>query len=285
MIETDDLSLAGKTAVVTGGGSGIGRAIAQTFAHFGAWVVVLDKQRDKAEDTVHDIRENGGQAIVCHTDVTDAEAVAAARERTIAEYGCIDILVNNIGDFLGVVKPFLDTEADDWDQLYQINMKQLLTCTKAFVPSMIEAGNGGSVINISSIEGYRGIPNCAVYSAFKTAIAGLTRSLALEFAPYQVRVNAIAPETTETDQVRPEAFTKPEYMGLWPYWNPLGRYGQPRDTAGAALFLGSGLSSWVTGTTIHVDGGALAAAGFYRVPGEEAHWTLAPVIKESGLVF
>lgn len=285
MIEADDISLAGKTAVVTGGGSGIGRSIAATFAHFGAWVAVIDKQRDLAEAAVQEIRDAGGQAIACVTDVTDADAVNQARERIVAEYGCIDILVNNVGDFLGLVKPFLSSDESEWDALYQINMKQLLICTKAFVPSMIEAGNGGSVINISSIEGYRGIPNCAVYSALKTAIAGLTRSLSLEFAPYQIRVNAIAPETTETDQVRPEAFTKPEYMGLWPYWNPLGRYGQPRDTAGAALFLGSSLSSWVTGTTIHVDGGALAAAGFYRVPGQNNQWTLAPVIKESGLIF
>ncbi len=197
----------------------------------------------------------------------------------------MDILVNNVGDFLGKVKPFLDSDESDWDALYDINLRQLLACTRVFVPSMIRGGEGGSVINISSIEGFRGIPNCAVYAAFKSAIAGLVRSLALEFAPRQIRVNAIAPETTETEQVQPAAFTKPQYMGLWPYWNPLGRYGQPRDVAGAALFLASSLSSWVTGTTLHVDGGALAAAGFYRVPGEREHWTLAPVIKESGLLY
>ena len=111
------------------------------------------------------------------------------------------------------------------------------------------------------------------------------RSLAIELAPYGIRVNAIALETTETEQVVPEAFTKPEYRDQVEYWNPLGRWGRPDDVAGAALFLATGLSPWVTGATVHVDGGALAAAGWYRLPGEKQRWTLAPVIRESGFTF
>ena len=281
----EDISLAGKTAVVTGAGAGIGAAIAQAFADFGAWVTVLDKNESRATRTAASIRESGGDALAVAADVTRPEDVALARERVLSERGSVDVLVNNVGDFLKIVKPFLQTEEDDWSALYDVNLGQVFRCVKAFVPSMIDAGRGGSVITISSIEGYRAIPTCAVYGAFKSAIGGFVRSLAIELAPYQIRVNAIAPETTVTEQVVPDAFTKPEYRDHAEYWNPLGRWGRPDDMAGAALFLATGLSPWVTGTTMHVDGGALAAAGWYRLPGEKQRWTLAPVIKESGFTY
>lgn len=152
------------------------------------------------------------------------------------------MLVNNVGDFLQQVKLFLETGEDDWSALYDINLGQVFRCTKAFVPSMVEAGRGGSLITLSSIEGYRAIPTCAVKGAFKTAIGGFVRSMAIELAPYGIRVNAIAPEATGTEQVVPDAFTKPEHRGLVEYWNPLGRWGHPDDIAGAALFLATGLS-------------------------------------------
>ena len=284
-MQPSDVSLAGKTALVTGAGAGIGAEIARTFANFGAWVGVLDRDAHSAEAVAESIRASGGEALALHADVTRADAVAEAARHLGDERGPVDVLVNNVGDFLQQVKPFLETDEADWSALFDVNLRQLLRCTKAFVPPMIEAGRGGSVINISSIEGYRAIPTCAVYGAFKTAIGGFVRSLAMELAPYRIRVNAIAPETTETEQVVPDAFTKPEYRDQWEYWNPLGRYGQPRDIAGCALFLATDMSSWVTGTTVHVDGGALAASGWYRLPGEKQRWTLAPVIKESGFTF
>ena len=281
----DDMSLAGKAAVVTGAGAGIGAAIARGFANFGAWVGVLDKNGPAAERVAASIRESGGEALALTADVNEPQDVAEAASRVLSERGSIDILVNNVGDFLQQVRPFLETGEDDWTALFDINLRQVFRCVKAFAPSMINTGRGGSIITVSSIEGYRAIPTCAVYGAFKTAIGGFVRSMAIELAPYRIRVNAIAPETTETDQFVPDAFTKPEYRDQVEYWNPLGRWGRPDDVAGAALFLATGLSPWVTGTTIHVDGGALAAAGWYRLPGEKQRWTLAPVIRESGFTF
>ena len=281
----DDMSLAGKAAVVTGAGAGIGAAIARGFANFGAWVGVLDKNGTAAERVAASIRESGSEAVALTADVNEPQDVAEAASRVLAERGSVDILVNNVGDFLQQVRPFLETGEDDWTALFDVNLRQVFRCVKAFAPSMIDAGQGGSIITVSSIEGYRAIPTCAVYGAFKTAIGGFVRSMAIELAPYRIRVNAIAPETTETEQIVPDAFTKPEYRDQVEYWNPLGRWGRPDDVAGAALFLATGLSPWVTGTTIHVDGGALAAAGWYRLPGEKQRWTLAPVIRESGFTF
>lgn len=284
-MQPKDINLRAKTAVITGAGAGIGAEIASTFANFGAFVCLLDKNTSAVEGVAASIRDADGEAWALTADVTRSADVASAAERILSERPSVDILVNNVGDFLQHVKPFLETAEEEWSALYDVNLGQMLRCTKAFAPSMIEAKNGGSIINISSIEGYRAIPTCAVYGAFKTAIGGFVRSLAIELAPYQIRVNAIAPETTETEQVVPDAFTKAKYRDQVEYWNPLGRWGKPDDIAGAALFLATALSPWITGTTIHVDGGALAAAGWYRQPGEKQRWTLAPVIKESGFIY
>ncbi len=274
----EDISLKGKVALVMGAGRGIGLSIAESLANFGAQTHLVDKDQallDAASDKL------GDTARIHCADVTNSEAV-----RTLASsVGAVDILVNNVGDHLNLIKPFLDTDETEWDAIYDINLKHIFRVIHAFAPAMRDAGNGGSIINISSIEGYRAIPTCATYGAMKTAIGGFVRSLAMELAPYRIRVNAIAPETTETEQVNPRDFTHAHYMQHWEVWNPLGRWGQPTDTAGAALFLASPLSEWVTGTTIHVDGGALAAAGWYRMPGEQQRWTLAPVIQDSGFIY
>jgi NAD(P)-dependent dehydrogenase (short-subunit alcohol dehydrogenase family) len=218
-------------------------------------------------------------------DVTDTTEVNRLAETLVEQGAGMDVLVNNVGDHLNLIKPFLQTSQEEWDAIYDINLKQIYRCVRAFAPIMRDAGNGGSIVNISSIEGYRAIPTCATYGAMKTAISGFVRSLAMELAPYRIRVNAVAPETTETEQVDPKAFTHPQYLENWDIWNPMGRWGQPQDTAAAVLYLASNLSEWVTGTTMHVDGGALAAGGWYRMPGQEQRWTLAPVISDSGFIY
>src|SRR5262249_54246849 len=156
---------------------------------------------------------------------------------------------------------FHEQTDEEWDDLYRVNLGHVLACSRAVLPLLIEQGDGGTITNVSTIEAFRAIPTRAVYSAFKSAITGLTRSLAVEYGRYGIRVNAIAPDVTETLQVPYSQWVKPEDEHLIPAWVPVGRFGQPADVAGVALFLASDDSAFVTGTTLHADGGTLAAAG------------------------
>jgi NAD(P)-dependent dehydrogenase (short-subunit alcohol dehydrogenase family) len=280
MLARSASSLEGKVSVVTGGGGGIGRGISETFAAHGARVVVAERDATRARETAESIRKAGGQALECVVDVQERAQVARLLQAALEAFGQVDVLVNNVGDFLAS-KAFASSSEEDWEALYRINLKHVFYCCHAFVPRMIEQGRGGSIINVSTIEAFRGIPNCAVYSAFNCGVTGFTKSLALELGPARIRVNAIAPETTETLQVPVSRWIRPEHRERVPYWIPLGRFGTPDDMAGAAVFLASDLSAWVTGTTIHVDGGALAAGGFYRTPGGE--WTNLPVVTGGGI--
>lgn len=281
MLHPDNFNLNEQSALITGGAGGIGLAIAETFLNFGAKVIVLDRSAENIQRCQQQLGAHGDRLSVFEGDVCDSNFL----DRVASEVPNLSILVNNVGDILGQIKPFVETSDDEWDALYQANLRHVFACTRRFAPKMIAAGNGGSIVNISSIEAFRAVPTCAVYGAFKSAIGGFVRSMAMELSPYQIRINAIAPETTHTEQIDPAAFTKPEHLAMSDIWNPLGRFGKPEDIASAALFLASPMSPWVTGTTIHVDGGALAAAGWYRMPGEKQRWTLAPVIADSGFVF
>jgi NAD(P)-dependent dehydrogenase (short-subunit alcohol dehydrogenase family) len=257
--------LAGKVAIVTGGGAGIGRAIVERFIDEGASVVFAEIDRDKA-------RAMPGVGVVC--DVREEGAAEALVIAARDNFGGVDVLVNNVGHYGGGRKPFHEQTDADWDELHAVNLLHVMRCCRAVLPTMLEQGRGGSIVNVSTIEAFRAIPTRAVYSAYKTAITGLTRSLAVEYARNSVRVNAIAPDVTETEQVPYSRWVGPDEQHLIPAWVPLGRFGQPTDTAGAALFLASDLSSFVTGTTVHVDGGTLAASGWF--PTEEGGWTNRP---------
>ncbi len=281
MLDRSAVSLDGKVAVVTGGGGGIGRSISETFAAHGAKVVVAERDTQRAQETVKAIEGRGGTALACVVDVQEKEQVAELARAALSAFQQVDVLVNNVGDYLGIARPFVRTTEEDWEALYRINLKHVFYCTHAFLPSMIERKAGGSIINISTIEAFRGIPGGAVYSAFNAAVTGFTKSMAIELGPSGIRVNAIAPETTETLQVPVSQWLSEENKQLIPYWTPLGRFGKPDDAAGCALFLASDLSAWVSGTTVHMDGGALAAGGFYRVPG--GGWTNMPVVQGGGI--
>jgi NAD(P)-dependent dehydrogenase (short-subunit alcohol dehydrogenase family) len=281
MLDAKAISLAGKVAVVTGGGAGIGRAIAETFAACGAAVVVAERDAQRARDVAAAISSRGGRALACVGDVSQQPAVDALARETLAAFGRVDVLVNNVGDWLGYGSSFVDSTDAQWHALFDANLGAALRCTRALAPPMVERGEGGSIICVTSIEAHRGIPGNVVYSAFKAATEGFSRSLALELAPKRVRVNCIAPETTDTPQVPVMKWLPEELKARIPYWIPLGRFGTPDDLAGAALFLASDLSAWVTGTTIQVNGGALAAAGWYRTP--KGGWTNTPIVTGGGL--
>jgi len=280
MLDRKATSLDSKIALVTGSGGGIGRAIAETFAAHGASVVVVDRRGDAAKEVAEAIGKRGGQALAVVADVTTAAGIQKMKGDALGRFGRVDVLVNNVGHFMPGAGPFLDTTEADWEGLYEINLKHILRATHALAPAMVER-RSGCIINVSTIETLRGIPGNAVYSTFKTGITAFTRSFALEVAPFGVRVNAIAPETTDTDQVPVHRWIPAEHQSKIPRLIPLGRFGTPDDHAGVALFLASDLSSWVTGVTVPVDGGAIAAAGFYQLP--DGGWTNAPIVAGAGI--
>jgi len=276
----DAANLSGKIALITGGAAGIGRAIAEAFAVHGAKIIIADKNKELCDAVQNDFDKKGYNALVTYTNVTDTAQVQKMMTAVEERFGSLNIVVNNVGDFLELIKPFKDFTDDEIDALFNVNLNSMFKVTRGAIPLLEKAGSGGSIINISSIEAFRGIPTAVVYSAFKHAITGFTRSLSLDLGPAGIRVNAIAPETTETEQVSPVDMTPEKYKEYIPRWNPSGRFGKPSDAAGCALFLASDMSAWVNGATINLDGGALAAAGWYRTPSN--NWTVAPVVTGDG---
>ncbi|HEV3451866.1 MAG TPA: SDR family NAD(P)-dependent oxidoreductase [Acidimicrobiia bacterium] len=265
--------LEGKTAIVTGGGGGIGRGIAERYAAEGAAVTVAELDASRAHETVTAIRAAGGVASGVVADVRDEAEVDRVLAATLDDRGGVDILVNNVGHYGGARKPFHESTRDEWLDLYRVNLEHVLLLTRAVLPNMVERGSG-AIVNVSTIEAFRGIPTRAVYAAFKAGVTALTKSLALEYAQHGIRVNAIAPDVTETLQVPYSRWLQPGDESRIPQWVPIGRFGTPADLAGVALFLASDLAGFVTGTTVHADGGTYAAGGWFRT--EEGGWTNRP---------
>ena len=277
------ISFTGKTVLVTGGGAGIGRACAEAFGAAGARVAVAEIDAARAQDVRHALEATGVDALVDIVDVTRRDEVDAFARTVDARFGGLDVLVNNVGDFLQIAKPFDDYTDDDIARLFDVNLRQVFIVTQAMLPLLRKRGAGSSIVGVSSIEGFRAIPNCAVYASFKAALTGFTKSLALELGPVGIRVTQIAAETPEAPVVPVSLMLAAEQQDHIPRWIPLGRFGDAGDIAGAALYLASPLAAWVTGTTLHVDGGALAAAGWYRDP--KGFWTNIPVVTGNGFNF
>ncbi len=268
--------LAGRVAVVTGGGGGIGAATARLFARHGARVVIADIDGELARATADDITASGGSALPVTTDVREADQVTRLARSVLDRYGRIDVLVNNVGHWLRHPGNFVDTAPQLWDDLYRINLHHVFLVTHAFLPAMIDR-RAGAIVNVSSVEGLRGYPEDPVYAAFKAAVIHFTRSLAVQVGRDGVRVNAIGPDVTESLQVPYSQWLSPEEQTQWPQWVPVGRMGLPEDQARVILFLASDLSAFVTGHTIPTDGGTGAAGGWFRSsrrPGRE--WTNRP---------
>ncbi|NRA01944.1 MAG: SDR family oxidoreductase [Myxococcales bacterium] len=266
--------LSERVAVVTGGGAGIGGAISRRFGSAGARVLVVDIDPERAGSSVSKIEGDGGSARALVCDIREADGVARMADAALAYGdGQVDVLVNNVGDYVAAGL-FSESSEADWDALYAVNLQHVFRSTRALLPGMLERGSG-TIVNLSTVEAFRGIPACAVYSAFKAGVSQFTRSLAVEVAPRGVRVNAIAPDVTETPQLPFDRWVPETDRELVGSWVPVGRFGQPEDAAEVALFLASDASRFVTGHTLPVDGGTLAAGGWYREPGRD-RWTNRP---------
>ncbi len=249
--------LTGHVAVVTGGGSGIGRGVAQGLAAFGAKVAIWERNPETAKAAGDEV---GGLGLT--VDVRESSEVDAALARTIAELGPVRILVNNAGGVFS--SPLLETTENGWDALYRSNLKHVILCTQRVARVMVAESTGGSIINVTSIEGVRAAPGYAAYAAAKAGVINFTKTAALELAPHGIRVNALAPDITMTEGIR--AVAPPGSEEKFGFTVPLGRAGRVDEMAGAAVFLAGSLSSYVTGQTIHVDGGTQASSGWYHHP-------------------
>lgn len=246
-----------RVAIVTGAGSGIGRATARLFAQEGAFVVCADWSADGGNATVAEITQEGGTAIFVPTDVSKAEDVARLVETAATEFGGVDILVNNAA--VGGSGRLMDLSEADWDHILAINLKSVFLCTQAVVPHMLQRGRG-AIINISSVLGFTAFPSTVAYSTAKAGILGFTRAVGLDLARRNIRVNAIAPGSIDTpmmwDGVTDDEM--PQVAREVAEAEPVGRVGAPMEIARAALFLASDESSFIIGAPLIVDGGLLA---------------------------
>jgi NAD(P)-dependent dehydrogenase (short-subunit alcohol dehydrogenase family) len=247
------MQLQGKTALVTGGSRGIGRAIAIEFAAAGADVAVnwFDDE-PAARQVAAEIVAHGRRAVTIKADMANIVEVREMVTAAIAEFGGIDILVNNAGVFPRV--DFLEMSEHDWDFVHAINLKGAAFCAQAVAKSMVAAGRPGNIVNITSGAAFRGSPRGVHYVASKGGVVSMTRQLALELAPHHIRVNAVAPGLTDTAQ--PRFGSSEEELAELAAANPMGRMAQPVDVARAAVFLASDDAGFVTGHTLHVNGGS-----------------------------
>ena len=243
--------LDGKIALITGAGSGIGAAIAETFARAGAEVIIADRDRAAGESVAAKISSTGKRATFRALDVSnDSECEAIARET-----GHLDILVNNAG--IGHVGTILQTTAADLDRMYQVNVRGVFNLSKAFVPQMVER-KSGCIINMASIGGVVGIRDRLAYCATKFAVVGITKSMALDHAKQGVRVNCICPGRVETPFVSARLKEYPDPQKAYEEMSStqaVGRMGRPDEIAAAALYLASDEAAFVTGTAFLIDGG------------------------------
>ena len=264
------LTLENKTAVVTGGGAGIGGGISRILAAAGATLVINDVSGQHLSANIAEIEAAGGKVLGVEGDIRDSRVIKklknaaldfSSKENKGSGAGKIDILVNNVGDY----RPsgwFIETDEEQWIAQYEITLKHVFQCTREFLPLMVEQ-KSGVIINNSTVEAFRACPHNSAYTAFNSGIVAFTRTLAVEHGKDGIRVNAIAPDMANTLQTPAETMLRDRDPELIKSWIPLGRFGEPEDYGKVVLFLASDLSSFVTGQTLMVDGGTMASSGWY----------------------
>ncbi len=245
--------LAGKVALITGAGEGMGRAAAILFAREGANVAVLDRSLERTIETVRLVGEEGGTAVAIHADVSSPGDCHRSVEEAVTRFGALHVLYNNAGVWIPGDGAVTELDLGAWEQTLAVNLTGVMLMCRFGIPHLIEAG-GGSVINTSSPVAFRPEPVYDAYTASKGAVASLTLSIAQYYGPRGVRANVLAPGSIVTAMTR-EAFSDPGYREASERMTILGRLGQPEDVAYAALFLASDESRFVTGSVQWVDGG------------------------------
>lgn len=251
------MRLQGKTALVTGGGTGIGKAIAALFALEGAHVAIAGRRQTRLKETASAI---DGHVMAVQADVSDEASTVQMVDAVLAKWGSIDILVNNAA-ILTSRTPLVDTAPEAWEKMMDVNVNGIYRCCKIVIPHMIAEG-GGAIVNIASVAGHRGQPGNSAYSTTKAAVINLTRSMAVDYGQHHIRCNSISPALVHTEmaetRLKPGDNWEQRAEREWIPNYPIGRLGKPEDIAYGALFLVSDEASWVSGIDLIMDGGMMA---------------------------
>lgn len=252
------MNFSGKSALVTGGGSGIGRAVCLAFAREGANVGIADVNIDSAAATAQEAKQHNVKTTVLQVNVTDPTSVHNMVNHAIADLGELDLLVNSAG--VREIVPFLQLPFEEWQRVISVNLTGTFLCSQAVAQYLVQRGKGGKIVNLASVAGLTAVPNRAAYVSSKHAVVGLTKEMALELADKNIQVNAVAPGVVRTSMTE-SYFDKPAVLEGLKKAHPAGRWALPEEIAELILFLASPAADFITGATYPIDGGFMAGKG------------------------